>query len=285
MGSVGNSNPWAPNAALKDCSEGICSIYCPQWCYIIYSPPPPSIVLATDDDTDSGFEFSPLVVVVIGILASTFILVTYYTIIARFCRHRGDTVNHEDGNNELGQVSSSSDSGLDVALIKSITVCKYNKGGGLVEGNDCSVCLSEFEENESLRLLPKCNHAFHLPCIDTWLKSHSTCPLCRSTIPSSMEAVAPASTSINALEYQQRSSDVVLVIQNSQHLEGSQQHVVVSFGGPKLPVENGEIMEQMDRHELNSCANQRRVSVADILNDGEGDVELQRQVSDTGSST
>ncbi|CAL1395531.1 unnamed protein product [Linum trigynum] len=47
---------------------------------------------------------------------------------------------------------------------------------------NCSVCLSEFEEGESLRLLPKCSHAFHIPCIDTWLRSHKNCPLCRAPI-------------------------------------------------------------------------------------------------------
>ncbi|KAF1001522.1 hypothetical protein AG4045_000284, partial [Apium graveolens] len=49
-------------------------------------------------------------------------------------------------------------------------------------GTDCSVCLTEFQDDETLRLLPKCNHAFHIPCIDTWLRSHTTCPLCRAGI-------------------------------------------------------------------------------------------------------
>ncbi|GFQ06016.1 RING-H2 finger protein atl52, partial [Phtheirospermum japonicum] len=53
---------------------------------------------------------------------------------------------------------------------------------GLIEGTECAVCLSEFRENESLRLLPKCRHAFHLPCIDTWLRSQSSCPLCRAGV-------------------------------------------------------------------------------------------------------
>ena len=53
---------------------------------------------------------------------------------------------------------------------------------GLVEGTDCSVCLSEFQEDESVRLLPKCGHAFHIQCIDTWLRSHSNCPLCRANV-------------------------------------------------------------------------------------------------------
>ena len=258
----------------------------------MYSPPPPSIILGDDthDDPSSGFEFSPLIVAVIGILASTFILVTYYTVISRFCRRRGRTndpishIDHEDSdavNNELAQVSSSS--GLDEAQIKSITVCKYVKGDGLVEGSDCSVCLSEFQENESLRLLPKCNHAFHLPCIDTWLKSHASCPLCRSNIssttnssPNQRDAAlmeAPASIIINSLEYQQR-SDVVVVIQSSLQ-PSSQQQVVVDFGAEvqeKWPIEganNGENMDQMERHELDMS--QTRLSVTDILNHNEAD--------------
>ncbi|KAI8532341.1 hypothetical protein RHMOL_Rhmol11G0206900 [Rhododendron molle] len=72
--------------------------------------------------------------------------------------------------------------GLQSSVINSIAVCKYKRGDGLVEGTECSVCLNEFKEDEILRLLPKCNHAFHIPCIDTWLRSHTNCPLCRAGI-------------------------------------------------------------------------------------------------------
>ncbi|XP_056160593.1 E3 ubiquitin-protein ligase Os04g0590900-like [Syzygium oleosum] len=73
---------------------------------------------------------------------------------------------------------------------------RYKKDdGGLIEGT-CSVCLGEFQEDESIRLLPKCTHGFHVPCIDTWLKSHSNCPLCRSDVaffaPSASLAPTPA---------------------------------------------------------------------------------------------
>ncbi|KAG9454474.1 hypothetical protein H6P81_007378 [Aristolochia fimbriata] len=181
--------PWAPYEDSKDCSRGFCSIYCPQWCYIVFPPPPP---LGYPSDDSSDANFSPLVIAIIGILASAFLLVSYYTVVSKYCgnfdslrrRSQGDPNEEFDGTRtpsgqEGWQVTGA---GLDEALVKSIAVCKYKRGEGLVEGTDCSVCLSEFQEDESLRLLPKCSHAFHVPCIDTWLKSHSNCPLCRANI-------------------------------------------------------------------------------------------------------
>ncbi|CAK8578765.1 unnamed protein product [Lathyrus sativus] len=72
--------------------------------------------------------------------------------------------------------------GLQQSVIDSITVLKYRKNEGVVDGTECSVCLGEFQENESLRILPKCGHAFHIRCIDTWLRSHQNCPLCRAPV-------------------------------------------------------------------------------------------------------
>ncbi|PWA41183.1 Zinc finger, RING/FYVE/PHD-type [Artemisia annua] len=70
-------------------------------------------------------------------------------------------------------------------LFISYYLIMFKKSDNLIEGSDCSVCLSEFQDEETLRLLPKCNHAFHIPCIDTWLSSHTNCPLCRAGILSS----------------------------------------------------------------------------------------------------
>ncbi|XWS38761.1 hypothetical protein CRYUN_Cryun19dG0158000 [Craigia yunnanensis] len=188
MGSIGNPKTWVPYMNTKDCSQGFCSLYCPQWCYIIFPSPPP---IEFPDD-DSGPKISPGLIAIIGILASAFLLVSYYTIISKYCGNMDSTrrrENHDTGevlednhNPSAHEPWQTSTTGLDEALIKSITVCKYKKGDGLIEGTDCSVCLSEFQEDESLRLLPKCGHAFHVQCIDTWLKSHSNCPMCRANI-------------------------------------------------------------------------------------------------------
>ncbi|KAE8788287.1 RING-H2 finger protein ATL52 [Hordeum vulgare] len=86
--------------------------------------------------------------------------------------------------------------GLDEAAIDSIAVTPYRAGSGLLGAADCSVCLGEFNDGELVRLLPKCGHAFHVPCIDTWLRAHVNCPLCRSDVID--PAAAPAGVGIES---------------------------------------------------------------------------------------
>ncbi|BAF15623.1 E3 ubiquitin-protein ligase Os04g0590900 [Oryza sativa Japonica Group] len=195
---------WVPYEPTRDCSQGLCSMYCPQWCYFIFPPPPPFDVAGTSADDSSGPVFSPLVIAIIGVLASAFLLVSYYTFISKYCGTvsslRGRVFGSSSGGAAYGGGAGSGGrhghgqsrsheswnvsppSGLDETLINKITVCKYRRGDGFVHTTDCSVCLGEFSDGESLRLLPRCSHAFHQQCIDTWLKSHSNCPLCRANI-------------------------------------------------------------------------------------------------------
>lgn len=61
-------------------------------------------------------------------------------------------------------------------------------GEGEVESDVCSICLEERgesddgEENKRV-LLPLCKHAYHLPCIKSWIVSgREECPVCRQNI-------------------------------------------------------------------------------------------------------
>ncbi|CAL9095704.1 unnamed protein product, partial [Musa textilis] len=71
--------------------------------------------------------------------------------------------------------------GLDCAALRSLPVTIY-RAADFKEGLECAVCLSELADGEEARMLPSCSHGFHLECIDMWLLSHSTCPLCRTPV-------------------------------------------------------------------------------------------------------
>ncbi|GLT99092.1 hypothetical protein SLE2022_165560 [Rubroshorea leprosula] len=93
--------------------------------------------------------------------------------------HRQSVSLHIDTGNNLATTATR---GLDVRILKSLPVFTYSSKTHPDSTLDCAVCLSEFEENESGRILPKCNHSFHIECIDMWFHSHSTCPLCRTPV-------------------------------------------------------------------------------------------------------
>jgi hypothetical protein len=87
--------------------------------------------------------------------------------------------------------------GLDERAIAAIAAVVYDakrRGAGGTDGDDgdgsCAVCLAEFRDGETLRLLPRCGHAFHRGCIDTWLRAHVNCPLCRAPVQVALAAGA-----------------------------------------------------------------------------------------------
>lgn len=82
--------------------------------------------------------------------------------------------------------------GLDPSVISLLPVLAFKQpdpaqdGSSLTESAtsaavlECAVCLSVLEDGEMVRVLPNCKHMFHVECIDMWLGSHPTCPLCRT---------------------------------------------------------------------------------------------------------
>ncbi|XVF41208.1 hypothetical protein PTKIN_Ptkin01aG0261900 [Pterospermum kingtungense] len=71
--------------------------------------------------------------------------------------------------------------GLKKSALRQIPVAVYSSGINM-KATDCPICLGEFLDGEKVRVLPKCNHGFHVRCIDTWLLSHSSCPTCRQSL-------------------------------------------------------------------------------------------------------
>ncbi|CAA0823983.1 RING-H2 finger protein ATL1 [Striga hermonthica] len=158
-------------------------------CSFSGQPPPPAA---------HGSDFPMLAVAVLGITATAFLLVAYYIFVTNCCfrwqpadplsrrrlptLRRAPPVSHEP---LTSPSPSRPNRGLDELLIRNIPTVRYTPHQQpelFTNSSKCVVCLNEFRNQETLRVLPKCGHAFHVDCIDIWLVSSSSCPLCRSAI-------------------------------------------------------------------------------------------------------
>lgn len=158
-------------------------------CSLVCIPLPPPLPLPPPPHFN---QFKSHLIITLAVLLSVFLLVIVCWFIIK-CSSNGNTSRRRftatRDNTHVDQDQTwipvdylqqrARTSGVESSEINSITVFKFKRGDGLIEGTECSVCLNEFRNDEKLRLLPNCTHAFHIPCIDTWLKSHVSCPLCR----------------------------------------------------------------------------------------------------------
>ncbi|KAM3342429.1 RING-H2 finger protein ATL54 [Capsicum galapagoense] len=213
-----------------------CDATCPYACYPYvdldyYIPPPPPTPLPRPQLSSKHHQnIAPFVIISVALFASLFILVSYYLIIVKNClnfnRRRTPSPQDEEVFDEnrapvidhpIWYINTI---GLQPSVIDKITILKYKRGDGIVEGTNCSVCLNEFQDDESLRLLPNCKHAFHIRCIDTWLRSHTNCPLCRSCITSTVVPI-DANSGTNLSTYEER------MLGNDEHGEDNSNNEVM----------------------------------------------------------
>ncbi|XP_078148116.1 NEP1-interacting protein 2-like [Carex rostrata] len=80
---------------------------------------------------------------------------------------------------ETGGTKGISRNALDNIPKEKITTVNFTDAAG---NNSCSVCLQDFRVKQMVRILPSCQHTFHMQCIDGWLIEHGSCPLCRRDI-------------------------------------------------------------------------------------------------------
>ncbi|XP_038700915.1 RING-H2 finger protein ATL13-like [Tripterygium wilfordii] len=146
-------------------------------------PPPPQQNFDFNLDT----KVRPSILLIIVVLAIIFFVSGLLHLLVRLLLSPPNRDPEEMDNvtalqGQLQQLFHLHDAGVDQSFIDTLPVFNYKAIIGLRDPFDCAVCLCEFEPEDKLRLLPKCSHAFHMACIDTWLLSHSTCPLCRASL-------------------------------------------------------------------------------------------------------
>ena len=59
----------------------------------------------------------------------------------------------------------------------------FNEIGKIKKNNtndkECAICLKKIALNKNHKVLDKCNHSFHIKCINEWLENNNNCPICR----------------------------------------------------------------------------------------------------------
>ncbi|KAL6570211.1 hypothetical protein OROMI_014725 [Orobanche minor] len=146
-------------------------------------PSPPT--MTHNGDQYPYARFSPSMAIIIVVLIAALFFMGFFSIYIRHCSDSSGAAGSLRGALSLRSRRAAAARGLDPSVIETFPTFSYSEvkdhkiGKGSLE---CAVCLNEFEEDETLRLLPKCDHVFHPECIDAWLESHVTCPVCRANL-------------------------------------------------------------------------------------------------------
>lgn len=209
---------------------------------LTFQPPIPS--------TDSGFAFPILVVSVASIIGTVLLLLGYYVFVSKCCNwhqlnllRRFSALRHRQYEESFIAFSPSMwNQGLDDSIIRDIPAFQFRREEEIRSVFGCVVCLNEFQEQDMLRVLPKCSHAFHLDCIDIWLQGNANCPLCRTSISGTTrypidQIIAPRSSPQSSQPY------------TDSLIGGDEDFVVIELGG-----EVGEGSVSVTQHESDTSS-------------------------------
>lgn len=231
--------------------------------YFLSQPNPPFPPTVRSDSfslNDKALKVSPSILLIIIILAIVFFISGLLHLLVRFLwrpqtREPDDLDNVTALQGQLQQLFHLHDAGVDQSFIDTLPVFLYKAIIGLKNPFDCAVCLCEFEPEDKLRLLPKCSHAFHMECIDTWLLSHSTCPLCRASLLPEFSGSNTCSPIVLVLESGSESSREI-VPEREGAVVGRTSSVMTTnsrlgcnggseFGSTRVDLKSGELLSEV----------------------------------------
>ncbi|XP_042016551.1 E3 ubiquitin-protein ligase RING1-like [Salvia splendens] len=160
---------------------------CPENCYLPPPTPPPPVQFSGDNPAKN--HVPTLLILMLCVLGVAFLVLSYLTA-ARYRRRRSEAPPEPSRTSIAGENQGRAAVDHPIWYIRTVglpqsaidAMASFAYADGLVDGSDCAVCLADFRDGDAARLLPKCGHAFHVDCIDTWLRSHKSCPVCRAPV-------------------------------------------------------------------------------------------------------
>jgi E3 ubiquitin-protein ligase ATL6/9/15/31/42/55 len=151
----------------------------------------PAAADGPSDEAPSGVSFRPTVPIAVGIFAMVLSLAFVILMYTKLC-HQSSLPPRLPATSSWNHAATAADpvevhgvepnGGVEKAVIESLPFFQFAALRGARQGLECAVCLVRFDDADLLRLLPGCRHAFHLECVDRWLGSSASCPLCRARV-------------------------------------------------------------------------------------------------------
>ncbi|OIW00462.1 hypothetical protein TanjilG_05812 [Lupinus angustifolius] len=147
---------------------------------------PPASSINSHNSTNlylGGRNFDANVVMILSVLLCAVICLLGLNSIIRCVLRCSYLVISIDSSRTSNPSPSLANIGIKKKVLKTFPIVTYSAEVNLPGmDTECVICLSEFTKDEKVRILPECNHLFHVPCIDKWLSSHSSCPKCRQCL-------------------------------------------------------------------------------------------------------
>ncbi|OIT32186.1 ring-h2 finger protein atl78 [Nicotiana attenuata] len=148
----------------------------------------------TDLPQGESNTFDAHVVMVLSVLLCALICSLGLNSIIRCALRCTNLVSTSDSSSNYTNASTIKlpNNGIRKKALKMFPIITYTTHPGL--DSECVICLSDFVAGDKVRVLPKCNHGFHVRCIDKWLNSHSSCPTCRHCLIETCQKIVNSST-------------------------------------------------------------------------------------------
>ncbi|RLN30334.1 RING-H2 finger protein ATL66-like [Panicum miliaceum] len=161
------------------------------------------------DVGDSNFAVHGRAVpLLVGLLCAVVFFVALCLYIRWRCHRYTPDPEADASSSPAAAAAAASLPGLDADAIRRLPVTLYRPpaspparlpGKGDSGGDDgetdehaaalCSICISALVAGEKVKVLPPCGHCFHPDCVDAWLRSQASCPLCRCLLAAKPAAV------------------------------------------------------------------------------------------------
>jgi hypothetical protein len=94
----------------------------------------------------------------------------------------------------------------------------------------CSICMDDLDEGQRVRAVRGCQHLFHAACVEPWLLSHGTCPMCRSHAVAIQTAPAALSSTVEALQTLQAAVQGIQVGTQPNQIQGILAEIEILLG-------------------------------------------------------